>query len=334
MVLSVPGCPNVPLLEQRLAEALAGWPAVTVQRLIASADEAARCGMCGSPTLLVNGHDPFAVPGTVPALACRMYRGKGGRLEGVPTVDALRRALEQAGMRVSRQAGAPGRAGVVGRAGRGSLAPAEGGLRAVQQEVLRTFATTGRPLAASALAETAAQHGTTPEAVLARLHAEDFLRLGADGQIRAAYPFSAVPTRHLVDIDGGPRAHATCAIDALGIAAMLSTGVTITSTDPSTDEPVTVTVHAGGKTAAWQPPAAVVFCGQRTWWGPGDSPPGGRAIGPAEAVCCGYVNFFTAYTSAAAWAGTHFEVTGQILGQAGALRLGTRIFGNLLTVEC
>ena len=60
MVLSVPGCPNVPLLEQRLAEALAGWPAVTVQRLIASADEAARCGMCGSPTLLVNGHDPFA----------------------------------------------------------------------------------------------------------------------------------------------------------------------------------------------------------------------------------------------------------------------------------
>jgi hypothetical protein len=46
------------------------------------------------------------------------------------------------------------------------------------------------------------------------------------------------------------------------------------------------------------------------------------------------VNFFTAYTSAAAWAGTHFEVTGQILGQAGALRLGTRIFGNLLTVEC
>jgi alkylmercury lyase-like protein len=334
MVLSVPGCPNVPLLEQRLAEALAGWPAVTVQRVIASAGEAARCGMRDSPTLLVNGHDPFAVPGTVPALACRMYQGKGGRREVVPTVDALRRALEQAGMRASRQAGAIGRAGAVGRAGHGRLAPAEGGLRAVQQEVLRTFATTGRPPAAPALAETAARHGTTPEAVLARLHAEDFLRLGPGWQIRAAYPFSAVPTRHLVDIDGGPRAHAMCAIDALGIAAMLSTGVTITSTDPDTGEPVTVTVHADGKTAAWQPPAAVVFSGQRTWWGPGDSPPGGRAIAPAEAVCCGYVNFFTAHASTAAWASAHFEVTGQILGQADALRLGTRIFGNLITAGC
>jgi hypothetical protein len=111
MVLSVPGCPNVALLEHRLAEALAGRPAVRVRRVIASADEAARWGMCGSPTLLVNGHDPFAVPGTVPALACRIYQGEGGRLEGAPTVQALRRALERAGMRASRPAGAAGRPG-------------------------------------------------------------------------------------------------------------------------------------------------------------------------------------------------------------------------------
>jgi hypothetical protein len=106
MVLSVPGCPNLPLLEQRLAEALAGRPAVRVRRVIAGADEAARCGMCGSPTLLVNGHDPFAVPGMGPALACRMYQGEGGRLEGAPTVQALRRTLERAGMRASRWASA------------------------------------------------------------------------------------------------------------------------------------------------------------------------------------------------------------------------------------
>lgn len=109
IVLSVPGCPNVSLLEQRLAEALAGRAAVRVRRVIASADEAAWCGMCGSPTLLVNGYDPFAVPGTVPALACRIYQGEGGRLEGVPAVEALRRALERAdmwasaGMAVSRR---------------------------------------------------------------------------------------------------------------------------------------------------------------------------------------------------------------------------------------
>jgi len=46
------------------------------------------------------------------------------------------------------------------------------------------------------------------------------------------------------------------------------------------------------------------------------------------------VNFVTAHASAAAWASDHFEVTGQILGQADALRLGTRIFGDLLTGGC
>ncbi|HYB88731.1 MAG TPA: thioredoxin family protein [Streptosporangiaceae bacterium] len=97
-VLAVPGCPNARLLEQRLAEALAGRPAVTVERrAIASADEAARWGMRGSPTLLVDGRDPFAVPGAGPAVACRLYEDEDGRLAGAPTVAALRRALEQAG---------------------------------------------------------------------------------------------------------------------------------------------------------------------------------------------------------------------------------------------
>ena len=79
-VLAVPGCPNVQVLEQRLAEALSGRPGVTVaRRVIADAAEAARQGMHGSPTLLVNGQDPFAAPGAVPAVACRMYPGEIGR---------------------------------------------------------------------------------------------------------------------------------------------------------------------------------------------------------------------------------------------------------------
>jgi hypothetical protein len=96
-VLAVPGCPNAPLLERRLADALAGRPGVTVQRrLITGVAEAARWGMHGSPTLLANGHDPFAAPGGTPALACRLYRGEDGRLEGAPTVEALRRVLAEA----------------------------------------------------------------------------------------------------------------------------------------------------------------------------------------------------------------------------------------------
>jgi len=96
-VLAVPGCPNAPELERRLAAALAGRPAVRVARqVITSPDEAARWQMHGSPTLLVNGRDPFAEPGTSPAVACRLYRAEDGRLDGAPALDALRRVLEQA----------------------------------------------------------------------------------------------------------------------------------------------------------------------------------------------------------------------------------------------
>jgi hypothetical protein len=52
--------------------------------------------MHGSPTLLVNGQDPFAEPGMVPAVACRLYRGEDGRLDGAPTQAALHQVLDQA----------------------------------------------------------------------------------------------------------------------------------------------------------------------------------------------------------------------------------------------
>jgi hypothetical protein len=84
-VLAVPGCPNAPLLEKRLAEVLAGRPGVTVQRrVITEVAEAARWGMRGSPTLLADGHDPFAAPGATPALACRLYLDEDGRSTARP----------------------------------------------------------------------------------------------------------------------------------------------------------------------------------------------------------------------------------------------------------
>ena len=210
----------------------------------------------------------------------------------------------------------------------GRRPPAEGGLRAVQQQVLRSFAATGHPPPAAGLAETAARYGTTAAAALAVLHAGDYLQLGPDGQIRAAYPFSGVPTPHLVDIDGGPRAYAMCAIDALGMAAMLGTGVSITSADPGTGEAITVTVRADGKSAAWQPATAVVFNGRLI---SGEACGPGPSARPASAdACCGYMNFFGTRASAAAWDAAHPGITGEILGQAAALRLGVEIFGRLL----
>ncbi len=97
-VLAVPDCPNVALLEQRLAGLVGGRPGVRVSRIVVdSAEEAARLGMHGSPTLLIDGSDPFPAP-AVPALACRLYPSEDGPPEGAPAVSALRRALAQAGL--------------------------------------------------------------------------------------------------------------------------------------------------------------------------------------------------------------------------------------------
>jgi hypothetical protein len=99
-LLSVPGCPNARVLEQRLAGLLAGRPEVTVtRRVISDAAEAARWGMRGSPTLLVDGQDPFAGGGSGGVIACRLYPAWEGRLDGAPTVAALRDVLERAGAR-------------------------------------------------------------------------------------------------------------------------------------------------------------------------------------------------------------------------------------------
>ena len=97
-LLALPGCPNAPVLEQRLAGLLAGRPEVTVTlRVISDAAEAEGWGMRGSPTLLVDGQDPFAGSGSGGALACRLYPAGEGGLDGAPTVSALRDVLERAG---------------------------------------------------------------------------------------------------------------------------------------------------------------------------------------------------------------------------------------------
>jgi hypothetical protein len=98
ILLTVPDCPNAAVFEERLAAVLAGRPdAVVRRREVADERDAAQAGMRGSPTLLINGVDPFAAPGQVPGLACRLYRDATGRAAGAPPVEAIRRAVEQAG---------------------------------------------------------------------------------------------------------------------------------------------------------------------------------------------------------------------------------------------
>lgn len=318
-VLTVPECPNAPLALERVTAALAGRAAQVELVEIHEPEQAATRGMNGSPTILLDGVDPFAPTGAVPSVSCRLYRDADGTVAGAPSVAALREALTGVGQ---VNAAAPvdccetDALDAVGRAGQGRRAPAERGLRAVHQAVLRHFAETGTAPGPEVLEPVAARAGRTARELLAELAAEDFLTLDEAGQIRAAYPFSAAPTRHRVRINGGVEVWSMCAIDALGIPPMLGSDVVITSSDPVNGEQVTITTR--GEATTWEPEDAVVFVGQR---------PGG---GPAATACCDALNFFTSPASAQTWINDHPGIPGRVVTQAQAEEIAQKTFGALL----
>jgi hypothetical protein len=94
-IVHVPGCPHVALLEQRLDQVLADHPGLVERayRVVDDLASAEAVGVTGSPTLLVDGVDPFAETGLAPGVSCRLYRDEGGQVHGAPTVEALRHGL-------------------------------------------------------------------------------------------------------------------------------------------------------------------------------------------------------------------------------------------------
>ena len=93
-ILHVPECPNVELLTERLGRLLAGRHDVQILREVVTSEPApAAAGMTGSPTLLVDGADPFSELAPVASLSCRLYRDEKGRLDRAPSLEQLRDAL-------------------------------------------------------------------------------------------------------------------------------------------------------------------------------------------------------------------------------------------------
>lgn len=104
-LLSFDGCPNWQVAEDRLPEALhlldnaaldnaaLGDGGVEVERVLVSTPELARAwSFHGSPSILVDGVDPFAEPGPGVGLSCRLYATPSGP-DGAPTVSQLVEAL-------------------------------------------------------------------------------------------------------------------------------------------------------------------------------------------------------------------------------------------------
>ena len=90
----VEGCPHFEQTYQMVSSILETNQLQGVLRttLVSSVAQADELGFVGSPTVLIDGADPFSVASARIGLACHLY-GSGADRSGVPPVDQLEAAL-------------------------------------------------------------------------------------------------------------------------------------------------------------------------------------------------------------------------------------------------
>ncbi len=86
------GCPNWEVADRRLKELQVELGFSLQHTKVETAEEAERTGFRGSPTMLVDGADPFANGDEPTGLACRVYPTPDGP-QGSPTLEQLRAAI-------------------------------------------------------------------------------------------------------------------------------------------------------------------------------------------------------------------------------------------------
>ncbi len=92
-------CPNWQETDAHLRTLQTEFPGLRVTRhLVGTTEEAERIGFAGSPSILVDGVDPFAGTGSHGGLSCRRYETPDG-VAGSPTLDQLRAVLEDTAIR-------------------------------------------------------------------------------------------------------------------------------------------------------------------------------------------------------------------------------------------
>jgi hypothetical protein len=86
------GCPNWQQTDGHLQRLQGERPFELRYRRVETPEEAARLGFAGSPTVLLDGVDPFTTGDEPTGLACRVYATPHGP-QGSPTLEQLREVL-------------------------------------------------------------------------------------------------------------------------------------------------------------------------------------------------------------------------------------------------
>lgn len=91
------GCPHWTVMEERLREALilSGFPQAIEHCLVETPEQADEYRFAGSPSILLDGRDPFASSPSKVGLTCRVYSTPDGAA-GTPTLEQLVAAIQGA----------------------------------------------------------------------------------------------------------------------------------------------------------------------------------------------------------------------------------------------
>lgn len=203
------------------------------------------------------------------------------------------------------------------------VGPKWGGLDATESRIhgliLNGFAVSGRAPATSRIAEAAGLTLDEADSGLRRLAGRDLVVLDAAGQISGAYPFTDGPTEHLVEA-GSLSVGAMCAIDALGIGAMLERDTAVRSACRRCGLPLVIrTRRHGCQLDQVEPKGIVVWSGHR------------YAAGCAASSLCALQAFFCDDAHLEAWR-ANSRAAGQEgvrLSLAEALEVGVAIFAPM-----
>jgi len=132
--------------------------------------------------------------------------------------------------------------------------------RAVLRSVVERFIAQGGPVSIEAVPALLPGHASAEvSAAVARLDEKNLIFVEG-GQVLVAYPFAAAPTAFTVVLPEGRERYAVCAIDALGVPAMLGAPVVIRSHCHHCREPLEIHSQPDGPAGARE---IMVWVGQR-----------------------------------------------------------------------
>lgn len=195
----------------------------------------------------------------------------------------------------------------------------EAGEDLVWRIVLQLYADKGQPPRPGAVADQTGIATARVVALLRNLQLRDLIGLDPDGEgIRYAYPFTETPTGHRVELKANVL-NALCAVDALGVASMYGTDITVESSCRQCGQKIRFTTADKGRALSDLARTEAVV-----WYDLAYSD-------SAAASCCPAIAFFCSDEHLRQWLNAKKpRREGVRLTLAEALQLGRAIFGPVL----